>query len=217
VPFLITYTIIAVTILVSYLCFSNHSLFEKLKHDPYREYHHGEYYRLLTSGFVHGSWIHLGINMFVFYSFGRFTEAAIGGYYQSFAAYAFSPAIAPVIYLLLYLLTIVIANLGTFFQHRDSPGYGAIGASGAVSGATFCYILYLPWEKIYLYGIIGIYSIVAGIAFLIYSQYAAKAARDHIDHSAHFFGALAMPIMLIALRPQLIGHFFDMLLNNRPF
>lgn len=205
------------TILVSVLCFNNRELFEKLKHSPYQEQNHGEYYRLITSGFVHGSWIHLGVNMYVFYSFGRFTEAAISGYYSVFDAYAFSSTFAPLIYLALYLLTIVIANLPTMLKHKDNPYYGAIGASGAVSGATFCYILYLPWEKIYLYGIIGIYSILAGIAFLAYSQYAAKKGGDNIDHSAHFYGALAMPIMLIALRPGLIGHFLEMLTTNRPF
>ncbi|MFK8054633.1 MAG: rhomboid family intramembrane serine protease [Saprospiraceae bacterium] len=216
-PHIITYVIMAVTILVSVICLNNRELFEKLKHSPFREQNHGEYYRLLTSGFVHGSWLHLGVNMYVFYSFGKFTEAAISGYYTQFSAYAFAPAIAPLIYLALYLLTIVIANLPTLFQHKDNPYYGAIGASGAVSGATFCFILFLPWEMIYLYGIIGIYSIVAGVAFLIYSQYAAKKGGDNIDHTAHFYGALAMPIMLIALRPGLIGHFIEMLTTQRPF
>lgn len=216
-PFLITYLIMGVTIVVSAICLNNRELFEKLKHSPFREHNHGEWYRLLTCGFVHGSWIHLGINMYVFYSFGRFTEAAISGYYSSFSAYSFAPAIAPFVYLILYLLTIVIANLPTLFKHKDNPYYGAIGASGAVSGATFCYILYLPWEKIYLYGVIGIYSIVAGIAFLFYSQYAANKGGDNIDHTAHFYGALAMPFMLITLRPGLIAHFFEMLTTNRPF
>jgi membrane associated rhomboid family serine protease len=216
-PFFVTYIIMGITVLVSYLCFNDRALFEKLKHSPYQESNNGEYYRLITAGFVHGSWIHLGVNMFVFYSFGRFTEAAISGYYTSFSEYAFAPAIAPLVYLALYLLTIVIANIPTLLKHKDNPHYGAIGASGAVSGATFCYILYLPWEKIYLYGIIGIYSIIAGVAFLFYSQYAAKKGGDNIDHTAHFYGAIAMPIMLIALRPGLIGHFIEMLTTNRPF
>ena len=155
--------------------------------------------------------------MFVFYSFGRFTEAAISGYYSAFSEYAFSSTLAPIIYLALYLLTIILANIPSFLKHKNNPYYGAIGASGAVSGATFCYILYLPWETIELYGIIPIWSIVAGVAFLIYSQYAAKKGGDNIDHTAHFYGALAMPIMLIALRPGLIGHFIEMLTTNRPF
>jgi len=216
-PYIITYILMGITVLVSFLCLSDRGLFEKLKHSPFREQNHGEWYRLLTSGFVHGSWMHLGINMFVFYSFGRFTEAAISGYYSAFSAYAFSTTIAPLVYLSLYLLTIILANIPSLLKHKNNPYYGAIGASGAVSGATFCYILYLPWEKIYLYGILGIWSIVAGIAFLIYSQYAAKKGEDNIDHTAHFYGALAMPLMLIALRPGLIGHFIEMLTTNRPF
>jgi len=217
IPFIITYVIMGVTLLVSYLCFENRELYEKLKHSPFREHNHGEYYRLVTSGFVHGSWTHLGINMFVFYSFGRFTEAAIGGYYSAFSQYAFAPEIAPLVYLVLYLLTITIANIPSFLKHKENPYYGAIGASGAVSGALFCYVLFLPWETIQFYFVIDVYSIVAGVAFLIYSQYAAKRGGDFIDHTAHFYGALAMPLMLVALRPGLIGHFFEMLTTQRPF
>ena len=211
-----------VTVLVSYLCFNNRELFEKLKHSPYREKNHGEYYRLVTSGFVHGSWTHLLINMFVYYSFGRFTEAALGGYAyeftgEDFSEYAFATTISPLIFLVLYLLTIVIANIPTLLKHSENPYYGAIGASGAVSGALFCYILFLPWTTIQLYFFIPIYSIIAGVAFLIYSQYAAKRGGDNIDHIAHFYGAIAMPIMLVALRPELVGHFIEALTINRPF
>jgi len=65
----ITLIIVIFTCIVSYTCFNNRELFDKLKHNPYSEHHKGEYYRLITSGFVHGSFWHLGINMFVF-SFG---------------------------------------------------------------------------------------------------------------------------------------------------
>ena len=206
-PFFVTYSIIAVSCIASYLAFQDHALFEKLKHSPYREHHHGEWWRLLTSGFIHGGWLHLGINMFVFYSFGRFTEAALTGYMPQFASYSFEGITGHLVYLILYLLTIVIANLYTLIQHKDNPNYGAIGASGAVSGALFCFVLFLPWDQILLYGIIPIPAIVAAIAFLLYSQYAAKKGTDNIDHSAHFYGALAMPAMLLLLRPSLVAHF----------
>ena len=214
--YFVTYAIIAVTVVVSYLCFDNDQLRERLRHSPYAEHRGGGLYRLLTSGFVHADWVHLGINMFVFYSFGRFTEAELSGY-GFIRDYGFGPELGPVIFLALYLSTIVIANLGTYFSQRDNPGYAAVGASGAVSGATFCFVLFLPWESIYLYAVLPIPSIVAGVLFLIYSQYADKRGGDNIDHSAHFFGALAMPALLLLLRPGLVAHFLEQLTQNNPW
>ena len=213
-PHIVTYVLMGVTILVSYLCFQNPDLFNRLKHNPYAE-HRGEYYRLLTSGFVHGSWLHLGVNMFVFYSFGRFAEAEISS--QGYFNFGFDPSVGHLIYLVLYLLTIVIANLGTFIDHRDNPSYSAIGASGAVSGATFCFVLFLPWEPIDLYAVLPIPSVIAGALFLAYSQYAANKGGDNIDHSAHFYGAIAMPALLMLLRPGLVSHFLQQLIGGLPF
>ena len=215
-PYLITYLIIAVTVLVSYLGFGKPELFHALKHDPYAERQGGEYHRLLTSGFLHGSWLHLGVNMFVLYFFGRYAEAEICGY-GAINRFGFGPTFGPFVYLLLYLATIVIANLGTFFKYGDRPGYSAIGASGAVSGATTLFGIFLPWELIYFYGVIPIPAIVAAVGFVAYSQYASRHNNDNIDHSAHLYGALAMPILYIALKPGLIGHFLNALINNFPF
>ena len=214
--YFVTHAIIAVTVLVSVLCFRDRALFERLKHSPYAEHRGGGLYRLLTSGFVHADWVHLGVNMFVFYSFGRFAEAELSGY-GFFNRFGFGPVVGPAVFLALYLATVVIANLGTYVAQRDNPGYGAIGASGAVSGATFCFVLFLPWESIYLYGVLPIPSIVAGGLFLLYSQYAQQRGGDNVDHSAHFYGALAMPALLLVLRPRLVGHFLGQLTQNAPF
>ena len=71
---MINYIIIAATVIVSFLSFSNRSLFDKLLFDPYRIFHLRQYYRFLTHGLVHANWMHLGINMFVLLSFGRMVE-----------------------------------------------------------------------------------------------------------------------------------------------
>ncbi len=215
-PYFVTYASIAVTVVVSYLGFQYPALFDALKHDPYAERQRGEYHRLLTSGFLHGSWMHLGVNMFVLYFFGRYAEAEICGY-GAVGRFSFGSTAGPVVYLSLYLLTIVLANLGTLFKYGSAPGYSAIGASGAVSGATTLFAIFLPWEFIYLYGILPIPAIVAAVGFVVYSQYAAKNNQDNIDHSAHLYGALAMPLLYVALKPGLAAHFFDALINNLPF
>ena len=61
---MITYIIIGITVLVSYLCFNNAELFRKLALIPYRTVKNNEWYRLITHGFVHADMTHLLVNMF---------------------------------------------------------------------------------------------------------------------------------------------------------
>ena len=70
----ITLILVIITCLISIACFNNKSLFDRLKHFPIAENKNREYYRWLTSGFVHGDFIHLFVNMFVLHEFGRAVE-----------------------------------------------------------------------------------------------------------------------------------------------
>lgn len=139
----ITLLIILFTGLISYQGFTKYSLIDRLKHFPYRENQLKEWYRLLTSGFIHGDWTHLLINMFVLYSFGNYIESYLGR--------IFGNAIGHLIYFLMYLLNIIIANIPTAFIHKHNPGFSSIGASGAVSGMVFIFILLNPWAMLYLF------------------------------------------------------------------
>jgi membrane associated rhomboid family serine protease len=204
----ITVVIIILTCLVSYRAFSDQSLFYNLAHWPMREFHRKEYYRLVTSGFVHGSWWHLLVNMFVLYSFGEIVEY----HYKMF----FGPVMGGILYVLVYLLVIVCASIPSFFQKKDFESYTAIGASGGVSGIVFIFILMYPWEMLLLYAIIPIPGIVAGILYLWYSSYASKNVDDHIDHQAHFYGALFGLVFTLFLRPSLAGDFLHGLVHDIP-
>jgi len=197
----ITLVICIVTFLISYQAFNNRNILERLKHYPIAEHQNKEYYRMLSSGFVHGSWLHLLINLFVLYQFGPVVETV---YKQIFGEIT-----GPVIFLLMYLSTIVMADLPTFFKHKSNPSYAAIGASGAVSGVVFIYILFFPWTTLSLYGIIPFKAIVGGIAYLIYSSWASKNSNDGIDHSAHFYGAVYGMIFTMILYPKVIAHFIQ--------
>jgi hypothetical protein len=70
----VTILIIIVTCLISYKGFNDRSFFEKLKHHPVSEANNGEWYRMVSSGFLHADWFHLGINMYVLYEFGSLVE-----------------------------------------------------------------------------------------------------------------------------------------------
>ena len=71
-----TYIIIAATVIISFTCFKDNQLFNKLALKPFRIIHSGEWFRIISHGFVHGDGMHLFVNMFTFWSFGQYMEKA---------------------------------------------------------------------------------------------------------------------------------------------
>ena len=122
-----------------------------------------------------------------------------------------------VIYLLLYIVMIVLADIPSFIKHKKNYGYSAIGASGAVSGVLFIFILLRPWSQLELYFFIPIPAIVFGILYLIYSSWASKNARDNIGHDAHFYGAVAGMVLSAILLPNILGEFIQQFVTGLPF
>jgi len=196
----VTQILVGLTVLISIGAFNNRELYGKLLHSPYVEVREKDYYRFLSSGFIHADWMHLGINMFVLWQFGGIVEA----YYKN----GFGPQMGGIYYLALYLGSIIFGALPSFYKHKDNPSYRAIGASGGVSGITFAYVVFLPWENIYLYALIGIPAIIAAILYLGYSSYAAKKNNDNIGHDAHFYGAVFGFIFTLAINPAFLTHFW---------
>ena len=201
----ITTVIIAISVFISYRAFNDPNLLHRLKHDPYREHHNKEYYRFITSGFVHGSWTHLIINMFVLYEFGSVVESLYNN--------IFGPIQGTIYYLLLYFGTLIVSDIPTYSKHKNNASYGSIGASGAVSGILFTYVLFAPWSLLGLMFVIPVPAIIFAVLYLVYSSWAINNTRSRIDHSAHFMGALAGMAITILLFPQVIGIFFDGIRN----
>ena len=83
----------------------------------------GEYYRLLTSAFLHGSILHIALNMYALYLFGPPVEAALGR--VRFAALYLASALGG------SALSYAFAN----------PLVPSLGASGAVFGLLGAYLV----------------------------------------------------------------------------
>ena len=75
----------------------------------------GEWYRLLTAGFLHASLVHLGFNMYALYFLGRMLEPALG--HARFAALYFASLLA-----------------GSFGAVLLQPDVVVVGASTAIFG-----------------------------------------------------------------------------------
>lgn len=84
----------------------------------------GEWWRLVTSCFVHGGLIHLAFNMYVLWDLGRLTERVFG-------AISFST---------IYL----VAGIGgSFASVVRNPDVNSVGASGAVFGVAGMFLAFL--------------------------------------------------------------------------
>lgn len=200
----ITTIIVAATAFTSIAAFNSPKLLNDWIFDPYTILRNKEYHRFLTSGLLHGGWLHLIINMFVLYSFGQAVE-----YYYSVTF----GGNATWFYMLLYAGALVVSDIPTFLQNKDNPAYRGLGASGAVSAVVFASILFAPMNEILIWGILPIPGIVLGIIYLIYSARMSKKSADNINHDAHFYGAVFGFLFTLVLKPSLIGDF----LNQLPF
>ncbi len=147
-----------------------------------------DYKRLLTSGFLHADWSHLGFNMITFYFFGRSLEAYLGSF--PFAV--------------IYLVSLVVGNLMALWIHKDNSHYTALGASGAVGGVLFAFIAFFPDQSLYLMFIpIPIPAWVVGVGYVLYSIYGIKSQRDNIGHEAHLGGAIAGLLTALLFVPEM--------------
>jgi membrane associated rhomboid family serine protease len=196
--------IILVISAVSIFSFSRPDILDKLKFNAWQIVHRKEYYRVVSYGLVHGSWMHLLINMFVLWSFGQ----AVLYYFDM----AFDGGTV-IRYLILFVSAIVVSTLSTLNKEKNNPHYNAVGASGAVSAVVFTSILFAPYNPILLFGIIPIPGIVFGVLYIIYSKYMAGRNADNIGHDAHYYGAIYGLIFPLFYEPKLALHFFNELIS----
>jgi membrane associated rhomboid family serine protease len=195
-----TIIIIAVTCIISYMAWQNRNVMERLIFwSPAIK--QGQVERFITHGFIHADGMHLLFNMFTFYFFGAIIEA----FYRQYLGGAG--------FVIFYLGAIVVAMLPSYFKHKNDPRYMSLGASGAVSAVLFAFILFYPWELIYIFGAIPIPAILFAVAYVWYSIKAHHKASDNINHSAHLYGGLFGVVMTLVIEPRIISHFFNQLLN----
>lgn len=201
---MLTLIIVISTAAFSFFGFQRPELMSRYDFSPYRITHRNEYYRFFTHAFLHVDWVHLFINMLVFFSFGSYVEQtfiqmARAGYIRS----------GEFNFILLYGPSIIISSLATFLKKRNDPYYIAVGASGGVSAVLFTSIFFSPLQNVYLYMIIPLPGIVFGILYLAYSSYMGKKGKDNINHDAHFWGAVYGLIYPVIMEPSLLKNFIS--------
>ncbi|MBI1220998.1 MAG: rhomboid family intramembrane serine protease [Bacteroidetes bacterium] len=191
---------ILVTIGISIWSFQNPDIKYKLIFSPTIIEERKEWYRFLTCGFIHADYMHLLVNMYVFYMFGDYVEKY----------YAYAMPLGEIKYITMYLLTIVLANVRTFFKERHNHAYFSLGASGGISGIVFSYMLINPTAKLGLLFIpFYIPAYVFGPLYLLYSHYMSKRSGDNINHDAHLWGAVVGILFTAISSPDLVMRYFN--------
>lgn len=168
-----TFAIIAVTVVCSLMGFRNPGLVERFIFSPRQVLAGKEYYRLVTSAFLHADFNHLLMNMISLYFFGSALELSVG----------------PWQFLFIYFMAIIGGSLLSLWLHRHHE-YRAYGASGGVCGVVFSCIALNPGGTILFHFFIPMPAWAYGILFLAGSFIALRRQRDNVGHDAHLGGAV---------------------------
>lgn len=181
--------IIIANVLFSMKGFDDYSFLDKYKFQVSRV-KGDEKIRMLTSGFLHVDWMHLILNMYVLFAFGRIITSISGNFN----------------FLIIYFGSLLAGSLYSLHYHKDEPYYSAVGASGAVSGIVYACILLYPGMNLYLFFIpIPIPGYIFGVGYLLYSIYGMKKQVGNIGHAAHLGGAIGGFILTLLLNPILFS------------
>ena len=178
--------IIIVNVLFSMKGFDDYAFLDKYKFQVGRVLGK-EKIRMLSSGFLHVDWMHLGFNMYALYVFGDIVSKILG----------------PTSFLIIYFGSLLAGSLYTLQFHKNEPYYSAVGASGAVSGIIYSSILLFPDLQLLLFFAIPIPGYVFGVGYLLYSIYGMKKQLGNIGHAAHLGGAIGGFALTLLINPIL--------------
>jgi membrane associated rhomboid family serine protease len=134
--------------------------------------HEHEYWRLVTSGFLHAGLLHLFFNMYLLYVLGLMLEPALGS--AKFAA--------------IYFTALLAGSFGALF----ATGAPSLGASGAVFGLMGAAAVELRARRMSI--------MESGIGLLIIINLALSFTVAGISIGAHIGGLIGGTLAALAIR-----------------
>ena len=184
--------ILFLTLCISVVAFSSARFKHMLIGHPYSIYVNGEWYRILTSGFIHLDVMHLFFNLYSLFSFASMLDSCLerqGG-----------RLFAEMIFFLVYIGGILTANLVSYYMYKTDYNYFHLGASAGVAAVMAGAILCAPHQigvRFLFFPGMGIPGIIFLPLYLLYS-FMASGRHSRIGHMAHFVGGIyGLVIMLI--------------------
>lgn len=153
--------------------------------------HNGEWYRAISSGFLHVNPPHLLLNMYGLWLFGPICEHVLGG----------------VGFAIVYFASLIGGSVWAYLHNMRDDQYRAAGASGALSGIILAFCLFQPFATLLAFFVIPMWGIVFGIVYIAVSYAFSMRADRIIGHEAHLGGAVAGVIATLVVRPETWSQF----------
>lgn len=187
----VTLGLLALNIAASLIAFGNASFMAQniLWVGPMKE--KGEWYRGLSSGFLHVNGPHLLLNMYGLWLFGPICEYVLGG----------------VGFAIVYFASLIGGSVWAYLHNQNAPDYRAAGASGALSGIVLAFCLFEPFAVLLAFFVIPMWGIVFGILYVGLSYAFSLRENKVIGHEAHLGGAVAGIIATLLVRPETFSEF----------
>lgn len=138
----------------------------------------GEFYRLITSAFLHGSLLHLVVNMYSLWIIGSQVETYIG----------------KLKYLIIYLLSALMGSLFSIVFLENSL---SVGASGAIFGLMGSLLYFGYHYRLYLSN-----ALTSQIIPIVIFNLALGFLSSSIDNGAHIGGLIGgyLATMIVGLK-----------------
>lgn len=182
--------IILVTFVFSYKGFTNQNFYDGYKFEVDKILVKKDYIRLVSSGFLHVSWLHLILNMVTLLFFSEALENYVG----------------VTRFLIIYFASLISGDLLSLFIHRNHGDYSSVGASGAVCGIIFASVALFPGMGINFFFLpVSIPAWIYGLAYVLFSIYGIRSGKDNIGHDAHLGGALAGMLVALLFYPSVFA------------
>jgi len=146
----------------------------------------GEYWRLLTSNYIHFGFLHLGMNMLALNNVGRMLERFIG----------------PVRFAILYTVTGIAASSVSIWWNQYAVGAGASGAILGIVGVFAALLTTNLIDKNVRMSMLRSLAYSIGLTLLI-------GLSAHIDNAAHIAGLLTGAVGGYCIFPDLKSHYYE--------
>jgi membrane associated rhomboid family serine protease len=141
-------------------------------------------WQLITYGFMHGSVMHILLNMYALYMFGGLIERVMGQ--RRFIIYYFACLVAA-----------SLAQLAIMYWFDPDRVFPTVGASGAIFGLLGAFAMLFPREKLMMIPIpIGIpawlFVTLYGLAELTFGVTGTMSGVAHFAHLGGLFAGLLL-------------------------
>ena len=192
------------TLASSLIAFQRHDLASKWMLNPYSLVHHKKYFQVISSGFIHADWMHLIFNMLSFYYFALDID---GGIPLEYLMVKSAGPIGHLYFGLIYFISMALGDVSTIIKQKDNPKYFSLGASGAITGVVFSFILFAPGSRLSFFLLPSIPAPFFAILFVVFSVLAGKSRQTNINHDAHLWGGLVGFFLTVILFPGILQNF----------